>query len=560
MNINNFQNNVDRKILDRGYDYYIDENIVEFYKKHNNEYVFLIEGSDKYRVDIKIDKDGEILYSNCDCPYDFGAVCKHQIAAFFKLEELLNGKSTDNKLEECQIENKPSMEKILESLSKKKLIDIIENIVENDDVLKNRIVFKYSQVDRDKEIKRCKELMNSIVRKYKGRDGFISYSEAYDFADEMEIILERIKVICETGNDLLLSLEIAFMILNKSMEAFQYTDDSDGNIGMFVSETIKLIGEIAHSSKNMNISREIFNKLLKEAESDVFDGWNDYRIDLIEICSEFADNEEFREQLKIRIESLINGMSDNSYSKYGIERMSLILFNIIDKYGKRKESEKFIQKNIGFSSFRKILIDRFMKAGNYLKVLDLTVEGEKHDKNYAGLVLEWKKLRYKAYKKLSYRKEQERLAKDLLFNGEFEYYEELKKLNNGNYKDFYDNIKTKIKNCKNWQAGAVYLKLIVQEKDIDELMKYVKENPSSIEKYSYLLIEKYEEEVINLYGKNIREEARMASKRVEYKRVCKIIRRYKKVAGKEKTKEIIDELRAIYKRRPAFLDEMGKIK
>jgi flagellin-specific chaperone FliS len=91
-------------------------------------------------------------------------------------------------------------------------------------------------------------------------------------------------------------------------------------------------------------------------------------------------------------------------------------------------------------------------------------------------------------------------------------------------------------------------------------MKYVKENPSSIEKYSYLLIEKYEEEVINLYGKNIREEARMASKRVEYKRVCKIIRRYKKVAGKEKTKEIIDELRAIYKRRPAFLDEMGKIK
>ncbi|WP_416044584.1 SWIM zinc finger family protein [Clostridium tyrobutyricum] len=346
MNINNFQNNVDRKILDRGYDYYIDENIVEFYKKYNNEYVFLIEGSDKYRVDIKIDKDGEILYSNCDCPYDFGAVCKHQIAAFFKLEELLNGKSTDNKLEECQIENKPSMEKILESLSKKKLIDIIENIVENDDVLKNRIVFKYSQVDRDKEIKRCKELMNSIVRKYKGRDGFVSYSEAYDFADEMEIILERIKVICETGNDLLLSLEIAFMILNKSMEAFQYTDDSDGNIGMFVSETIKLIGEIAHSSKNMNISREIFNKLLKEAESDVFDGWNDYRIDLIEICSEFADNEEFREQLKIRIESLINGMSDNSYSKYGIERMSLILFNIIDKYGKRKESEKFIQKNI----------------------------------------------------------------------------------------------------------------------------------------------------------------------------------------------------------------------
>jgi hypothetical protein len=47
---------------------------------------------------------------------------------------------------------------------------------------------------------------------------------------------------------------------------------------------------------------------------------------------------------------------------------------------------------------------------------------------------------------------------------------------------------------------------------------------------------------------------------VQYKRVCKIIKRYKKIAGREKTKEIINVLGAIYRRRPAFLDEMGKIK
>ncbi|MCH3964468.1 MAG: hypothetical protein LKE46_09325 [Clostridium sp.] len=72
MNVNDFEEHVDKTILDRGYDYYNDGNIVEFYKKGNSEYVFFIEGSEKYRVDIKIDEGGDMLYSNafiiyCHC-------------------------------------------------------------------------------------------------------------------------------------------------------------------------------------------------------------------------------------------------------------------------------------------------------------------------------------------------------------------------------------------------------------------------------------------------------------------------------------------------------------
>lgn len=77
MNINNFENHVDKTILDRGYDYYISDNIVEVYKRGDNEYVFQIQGSDDYEVIVKIDNDGEIIYSECDCSYDFGPICKH---------------------------------------------------------------------------------------------------------------------------------------------------------------------------------------------------------------------------------------------------------------------------------------------------------------------------------------------------------------------------------------------------------------------------------------------------------------------------------------------------
>ncbi|MEY8763875.1 MULTISPECIES: hypothetical protein [Clostridium] len=68
-----------------------------------------------------------------------------------------------------------------------------------------------------------------------------------------------------------------------------------------------------------------------------------------------------------------------------------------------------MEENIEFPSFRKMLIDKFMKAENYLKVIDSALEGEKQDKNHAELVLKWKEIRYTAYKKLLFKKEQEKL-------------------------------------------------------------------------------------------------------------------------------------------------------
>ncbi len=52
----------------------------------------------------------------------------------------------------------------------------------------------------------------------------------------------------------------------------------------------------------------------------------------------------------------------------------------------------------------------------------MALEGEKQDKQYAGLVSNWKKIRYIAYKELLLKEEQEKLAKELLLAGDFEYY------------------------------------------------------------------------------------------------------------------------------------------
>lgn len=79
MNINDFKEYIDGTILKRGYDYYIEGNVEDEYIKNENEYVFQVQGSENYEVIIKLDNEEEIIYSYCDCPYDFGPICKHEI-------------------------------------------------------------------------------------------------------------------------------------------------------------------------------------------------------------------------------------------------------------------------------------------------------------------------------------------------------------------------------------------------------------------------------------------------------------------------------------------------
>ncbi|MED4953182.1 hypothetical protein NYE69_07310 [Paenibacillus sp. FSL R5-0527] len=105
----------------------------------------------------------------------------------------------------------------------------------------------------------------------------------------------------------------------------------------------------------------------------------------------------------------------------------------------------------------------------------------------------------------------------------------------------------------------MYLRLIEAEDDLDELLAYVKEYPGEIERYADRLAKRFEIEVIALYQQRIRLEASAASKRKEYQRVCGIIRRYQKIAGSARQRQMIEEISDLYSGKPAFLDELSQI-
>ena len=531
-------------------------NVDEDYVRRGNTYLFQVEGRDNYEVTVEIDDMGEIIYSECDCPYDFGPVCKHEVAVFFQLAEIINTGSVKWDTKEVPTKQR-GIEEVLSSLPKEELIKIIMAISFKDATLEKSLLVTYSKGDREEELAKCAKFMQAVVRKYAGRGGFIEYPKVGAFADEIGSLLEKAK----KTEDSLLALDIIILLLHEAVEAYQYADDSYGDIGGLVSDCFEVMEDLilGEQFSDSSSKQKLFNRLLKDSDDAVYDDWQEYKIDILRLCAEVADTEALRILLKSRIMAYFNNSTTDDYRTYYAETLLHILHRMLVVYGTDTEVLQFEEENIAYSSFRELLIERALKENNFEKVIVLAMDGEKQDKEYAGRTSKWKRIRYDAYKKLSLKTEQARLAKELLFDGNFEYYQELKALNIEDETTFYSKLKTSLKNDQRWQAKNMYVKLIEQEQDSEEIMAYVKENPAYIVKYAELLKGNYPDEVVVLYRNHIRAVAKDSSKRSAYQDVCALIRRYKKIAGKDDATELVNELLILYKRRPAFVDELSKI-
>ncbi|MFB9277113.1 SWIM zinc finger family protein [Cohnella cellulosilytica] len=557
MNIRHFESEINRTILARGYDYYTEGNVLEVFDQGKNEYLVQVEGSEVYEVEVKLDENGRIKRSVCDCPYDLGPICKHEVAAYYELREMIDGES-DGEVAQEQAVKHSDLAEVLNDLSKQQLIEMIVEIAQQDAVLKNSLIFKYSQGSDVEEPDKCKKLIAAIVKKHTGRGDFIDYRGVGRFAQELGRVLEK----AEETEDVLLTVDIACLVLEEAVKAFQYADDSNGDIGELANEALERVHEAIEDNAQWEPEKRerLFLKLLQESEKTIFEGWEDFRVALLSACAQFADVEALRNTLKAKIESLVHKYASQEYQKYTTETLLGIWLDVLREYGTAEETEQFIDANLHYSSFRETLINQFKQDNHYDRVVKLALEGEEQDKDYAGLVLKWQKIRYAAYHELQRKEEQKMLAEQLLLAGEFEYYHELRQLAGEEEREsLYDRLKMRLKQEESWQANSMYLKLIAEAEDLDELMEYVKENPAEIEEYADRLAGKFENEINAIYRDQIKKTAQWATNRSNYKKVGYMLRRYAKIAGRDNQTALINELRELYRKRPAFMDELDQI-
>lgn len=152
------------------------------------------------------------------------------------------------------------------------------------------------------------------------------------------------------------------------------------------------------------------------------------------------------------------------------------------------------------------------------------------------------------------------LAEILILDGNFALYLELKERIEGKkWEEYYPELLAKLEAAKK-RDSSLYASILVEEKRFDQLLEYVKRDFRSIELYAKWLVKDYSEDVYRIYQFYIRQIAERSSTRREYQGVAKIIHNLIYHGGKKEAKAILEELKSMYPRKAALLDELSKIR
>lgn len=536
-------------ILGRGIDYFT-SNLVENVYVKDNIIEATVYGTEEYKVEI-VKHNEEIRNLSCNCPYADGENnCKHMAAVLFYLEDKENTLSGQDIGE--------SIGKLVEEADLIIIKDFLIDILKNDEKLLNRFKIKLQCDVSPTDMKRYKNQVNNIFRRYAGYHDFVDYKNARGFISELEEILDNDIRSMLDNNQLKEAFELTNYIFIKVGN--QDMDDSDGGTGEIANICSEIWQEILYKS-DIKLKREIFKWFIDHLDGSVIDYMEDY---IEQVIFDDFKEEEFMEKKSIFLDNEINeykkdkGLQLNSFrlGELALHRIEILETKNVDQ----KKIEEYCKENLEINQVRKYYIDICINKKDYDMAIELLKEGKDKEKDWPGLLLNYSLKLKDLYKQIGKHKLYEEELWALVLNykaGDVELYKELKSI----YTD------------KEWMKEREIVfsklspyrgidKLYELEGLYDRLIELVLNSHGlyMVMEYEEILKDIYPEELLNKYENTINAMATNTSGRAHYREIVSILRRMKKYPkGKEKVSEIISDWRLRYRNRPAMMDELSKL-
>ena len=560
MQLFDFEKNITDVILSRGWDYY-KYGYVKTINQDKKLYTAIVEGTNDYSVTVELDEDGSILHSECNCPYDMGPYCKHEVAVFYALKDM-HEKPKVHHTEETNSPTRDSKHdkliKVLSSQSKEKLVQFVTSLTFEWDEIFLKVEQEFGGLDSTEVIEKCKGIIRDCINKNSDRYGYINYSNAYAATEGASKVIDNAKRAID-DKDYILALDLYLCILHEMVPAMENSDDSSGSIGGVIEETITDLMELSNYELLEDKTVYFFDTLLAESNNKIYHGWPDLRLELLKVCSNLAVTNELWKQLESHFDSLIHNDNSSSLSStYLLESISLLRYRKILEFDGEKKANEFIERNINFPQFREMAIKGAMSRKDYSFAEKLSLDGELQNKSMPGLVRKWQEFRYEIYRLSGQLEMQRRIAMGLTLDGKFDYYKKLKSTYPiDEWLSVYPEILMQM-SSKGKHYG-IYTDILIEEKEFKMLLQYVENNPSTILKFHKHLLPLFRNEVYEVFLNFIMDSSQKASNRNSYRDVCSYIELLAKEGGTEPAREVISRLRTLYPRKPAFQDELRRI-
>ena len=556
--LNEFEQLIDERILKRGLSYYKGGAITDFSEISNGEYEAIVSGTEEYTVQLEI-SNNTITEHNCDCPYDMGAVCKHVVAVIFHLQqdelELNQPNFTIQKKKKTKSVSQ-QVKELLKEISHSELIEFVQENSKKDKKFRNYFLASFGHLSQNQSKEFYQKQIHSILQSAAGRDGWIGWSDMKYVVNTTEPFLENAEKYLVNNN-----FENVFFIstalLEEMTEAFQYGDDSNGDLGYFIESAMELLSKLTQEKLPKALKEEIFEYCISSFNQKLFDGW-DWHIGMLRIACELIEKESDAD--------IILSCLDTINGEYERERAQSFKLDLLRKFKSEKEVEKYINKHISNSSIRTKEIEKAFKNKDFERVVNLSKDGIKCDeKDKPGLVKVWYNWLLKVAQSQKDTPKIIEYSRFLFidnFHPEQDYYQILKdNIEDENWHPFLEEIIKEITPKQRWTYTELIRKIYIKEELWNRLFLMLKQNLSmeNIQQNEQYLSKDYSSELIELYSERIINYVEKYIGRSHYQTACRYLRRMKKLGGNDKVNELIELFRKQYPQRRALIDELTRV-
>ena len=388
------------------------------------------------------------------------------------------------------------------------------------------------------------------------RSGFIDYYGCISVTNDLYGTLQDADAAAERG-DFAFAYAVCGIVLINLAKLASTADDSAGGITAFRSQLEDVLAKICGSVEPGSPQAEyIYTQAIKDSQNKAFDGWDEFSYDLLVPVARLA-TERNKAKMHAALFALHSKLAKESYSSWADELDAVARLNIIRATGTSGEVDEFIAANLGHDDIRRIAIDDAMTAGDYLEAERLCLDRlAATDRDYHW-TREWYARLFAAYEAAGDSAKQIDLADQLLIEKrDTKYFEPLKRL---------------LIAAGKWEserAGLIatlsqnlpyhhYQDVLAKESEFAELLAVTAQHPASVLDYGKILAKRFPTETYQIFMDAIREQAVEPNTR-KYKRVAASVKKLATLGGKVEALEIIDELKATYRRRTALIAELDK--